>query len=119
VEFARILTEYISEQNHTAECAEGQEFHFMSCVTFVLPTPYVAHDLKEFAEVMRKISVDSIYFHTFEARMRLEREQNDFAAWFEDIGEPKLAEEVSRLDPYTMTLEGLRQKIIEAVSRYA
>jgi hypothetical protein len=118
-EFIRIFTEYISKGNRIAEYAERQEFHFMSCVTFVLPTPYVAHDLKEFVEVMRKISIDSIYFHTFEARMRLERKENDFAAWFEDIGKPELAEELSRLDPYTMTLEGLREKIIEVANRYA
>ena len=30
------------------------------------------------------------------------------------MGMEQLAREVSRLDPYTITLEGLREKIIEA-----
>jgi hypothetical protein len=50
--------------------------------------------------------------------MRLHNAENDFSRWFRDSGQIKLAEELSRLDPYTITLEGLREKIIKAVSRY-
>jgi hypothetical protein len=90
----------------------------MSCRTFVLPTPYQARNLKEFRDVLRKVSINSIYFHIFEARLRLERGDNDFSYWFEGIGQKELAEEISRLDPYTITLEGLRNKIIQQVSRH-
>jgi Family of unknown function (DUF5752) len=100
------------------ECQEGEEFHFMSCRTFVLPTPYQARDLREFRDVLQKVSISSIYFHIFEARLRLERGDNDFSAWFEGIGQKELAEEISRLDPYTITLEGLRKKIIQLVSQH-
>jgi hypothetical protein len=102
----------------SVECQEGEEFHFMSCRTFVLPTPYQARDLREFRDVLRKVSINSIYYHIFEARLRLERADNDFSNWFEGIGQKELAEEISRLDPYTITLEGLRKKIIQQVSRH-
>lgn len=119
LEFIRILEEYISKGSRIVDCPAGHEFYFMGCITFVLPTPYVAHNLKEFIEIVKEISINSLYFHIFEARMRLKRDDNDFTAWFKSIGEVELAKELSKLDPYTMTLEGLRKKIIKEVSKYA
>lgn len=117
--FLEILGPVVLEPNsRNTECQEGEEFHFMSCRTFILPTPYQAHDLKEFRDVLQKVSINSIYFHFFEARLRLERGDNDFSNWFGEIGQKELAEEISRLDPYTITLEGLRRKIIQRVSQY-
>ncbi|KPJ74126.1 hypothetical protein AMJ52_01825 [candidate division TA06 bacterium DG_78] len=117
-EFIKILETYLSRSGRIAECAEYHEFHFISCLTFILPTPYVAHSVKEFRGILSKISINSLYFHMFEARMRLERDENDFSAWFKSIGKNDLARTISKLDPYTITLEGLRKKIIETVSKY-
>ena len=44
---------------------EGEEFHFIKSVSFFLPTKYIAFDLKEFVEILRKITIDSIYYHIF------------------------------------------------------
>jgi len=95
-----------------------EEFHFMKSVSFVLPSGYSAIDLKEFADALSKITIDSIYFHIFEARLRLERGGNDFSNWIEDsLGDKKLADEISSLDPYTQTLENLRETLIRAIER--
>ncbi len=116
--FLFVLESYLKEPNaRNVECQEGEEFHFMSCRTFILPTRFVAHDLREFMEIVQKVSINSIYFHVFEAKLRLERGENDFSNWFEEIGENALAGELSRLDPYTVTLEGLRKTIVHLVSR--
>ncbi len=97
---------------------EDEEFHFIKTVSFVIPTDYVATDLKEFVEILKKITLDSIYFHIFEARLRLERKANDFSNWIEDsIGDKELADELSSLDPYTHTLEDLREAIIEIIQK--
>lgn len=117
--FLEILEPAVLAQTYrSVACQEGEQFHFMSCRIFVLPTPHRARDLREFRDVLQRVSIDSIYFHMFEARLRLERGDNDFSNWFEGIGQKQLAEEVSRLDPYTITLEGLRKKIVQQVSRY-
>lgn len=117
--FVEILESYKKEGNsRIIDCQEGQEFHFMSCRTFIFPTPYTAHDLNEFLEILQKISINSIYFHIFEARLRLERGENDFSEWFEAIGKGDLARELSQLDPYTITLEGLRRKILQLARKY-
>jgi hypothetical protein len=117
--FIEILENALLQENsRSRECPEGEEFHFLSCRTFILPTAYEARNLKEFLEILRKVSINSIYFHVFEARLRLERGENDFSNWLEGIGEKALAHEISRLDPYTVTLEGLRRNIIQQVSRH-
>lgn len=117
--FITILETHVAKGMAQADCPEGNEFHFMACLTFILPTPHVAHNVEEFVEVLDKVSVNSIYFHIFEARLRLQRDENDFSAWLNSIGQPELAKELIRLDPYTMTLEGLVQKIKKAVKKYA
>lgn len=92
---------------------EGEEFHFIKSTSFVLPTNYVANDLGEFAEILKKITIDSIYYHMFEARLRLERGTNDFSVWIEGaLGETDLARDIARLDPYTRTLDDLRKTLI-------
>lgn len=95
-----------------------EEFHFIKSVSFILPTNYAAYDLAEFAEVLKKITIDSIYFHIFEARLRLEKPTNDFSFWIENsLGDKKLANNISSFDPYTSTLEDLRKKIIRIIER--
>jgi len=117
--FIETLESYVREQNsRNTDCQEGEEFHFMSCRTFILPTSYEAQNLKEFREILKRVSISSIYFHVFEARLRLERGENDFSNWLEEIGQKKLAREISRLDPYTITLEGLRKNLIRRLSQY-
>lgn len=117
--YIEILETYSrGQQSRNGDCPDGQEFHFMSCRTFILPTPYKARNLEEFRDILKRISINSIYFHIFEARMRLERGNNDFSNWLADIGQPQLASEIARLDPYTMTLEGLRKELVQKVSRY-
>ena len=77
---------------------------------------YVAKDLKDFAEILEKVTLDSIYFHMFEARLRLDKETNDFSFWLEtSLLEGELAQRIKSLDPYTYTMQSLRKKIIEIV----
>jgi hypothetical protein len=117
--FISILESSFLEKNErSGDCQEGEEFHFMSCRTFILPTPYEARDLKEFREILHKIGINSIYYHVFEAKLHLDKGENDFSDWFEEIGEQQLAQDFNRLDPYTVTMEGLRKKIVHHVSRY-
>lgn len=93
-----------------------EEFYFIKSISFVFPTKYVAHDLDEFARALREVTIDSIYFHIFEARLRLEKQVNDFSNWIGPVvGDKELANKISRLDPYTHTLEDLRKRIIHLI----
>ncbi|MGE5197394.1 MAG: DUF5752 family protein [Deltaproteobacteria bacterium] len=97
---------------------QNDAFHFIKSVSFILPTNYVAYDLREFADALNKVTINSIYFHIFESRLRLERGTNDFSNWIENnIQDKKLAYEISRLDPYTYTMESLRKTVIEIIEK--
>lgn len=97
---------------------EGEEFYFIKSASFVLASNYVANDLKEFVRALKKVTMDSIYFHIFEARLRLEKTSNDFSYWIEfSVGDKALGDEISRLDPYTQTLEDLRKKLIKIIDK--
>jgi hypothetical protein len=98
--------------------SDGEEFHFIKSISFVIPTNYIVYDLREFKNTLDNITIDSIYFHIFEARLRLERKTNDFSNWIENsIGDRELAEDISKLDPYTHTLEELRKVIINIIEK--
>jgi len=45
--------------------------------------------------------------------LRLSREENDFSCWLRDLGYPEIAKEIAKLDPYTETLETIREKILK------
>ena len=96
----------------------GAEFHFIKSVSFIFPTNYVASDLKELAEILKKITIDSIYYHVFESRLRLEKGKNDISLWIEKvIGDKRLADKITQLDPYTFTLEALRKKLVNVIEK--
>jgi len=94
----------------------GYEFHFMKARSFVLKTGDTAGSLEEFLDIIKKIDNRSLYFHIFEARIRLERADNDFSYWLGmELGEDELARRITQIDPYTITLEGLRKKIVTLI----
>lgn len=96
----------------------GREFHFIKSVSFVLPTQYIVTDLLEFQAALDKVSTNCIYFHMFEARLRLEKQGNDFSRWIEDCcGDAELAAEIARLDPYTYAMDDLRRLLVRIVAK--
>ncbi len=115
--FLELLEGYLKGARHKvgAGCPEGEEFHFMSSRIFVVSTGYVANNVSEFKDILKTISIHAIYFHMFEAKLRLEKGDNDFSIWLRSAGKTKEAEQISRLDPYTFTLEGLRERLLKIV----
>lgn len=113
-----ILDAYCVSAERAAEAPRGEEFHFMSCQTFAFPTPHRASTLHEFRDALGKVSINSLYFHMFDARLRPELGMNDFSVWLRDNGYRALAEEINLLDPYSHTLEGLRKTLIKLVETY-
>jgi len=113
-----VVRDYISKNPDGRTARKGREFHFIKSISFIMPTSYVAHDLREFVEVLRQVSIDSLTYHIFEARLRLKKGVNDFAIWIEECLDDKdLAEKLAYLDPYNYTLEGLRSTIIQVIEK--
>jgi hypothetical protein len=116
--FVEILRSHLEGAERLPSVPLGHEFHFMASRTYVMKTPYVAHSVEEFRKNLEWVSINTLYFHIFEAKLRLEKGENDFSQWLRDLGKPVLADQIDRLDPYTYTLEGLRNKLIRLVEKY-
>jgi hypothetical protein len=113
-----IIEDYMAQDHYQREAVDGREFYFMKSVSVILPTSYIAHDLREFTEAVRQVSPASIYFHFFESRLRMGQESNDFAIWLEkSMEEPDLSQEVQGIDPYAYTLEGLRSSLVQTIEK--
>ena len=96
------------------ECRPEEAFHFCRSRSFVLPTGLVADDVDDFFRKVASISHASLYFHFFEARLRLGRRTSDFSRWLTDRGRPDLATAIDAIDPYAHTLDELRREIVKA-----
>ncbi|GAQ95535.1 mechanosensitive ion channel [Thermodesulfovibrio aggregans] len=114
-----IIEEYINNNPSDKNCEEGEEFHFIKSISVIMPTPYIAHDLREFVQILKFISPNSLFFHIYEAKLRVGKIANDFSLWLsESLGEEKLAEAIMSIDPYMHTIEGIRSQIISIVESY-
>ncbi len=117
-EIIKTIEDYIKDNPRTKlRFASPEEvFHFIKSISFILPTPHIARNLRDFINILKNISADSIYFHMFEARLRLDKETNDFSFWLgTSLMEVELAKKITSLDPYTYTMEDLRKKLIGIV----
>lgn len=112
-----IIEAYLEDRRELRAAPEGEELYLREAASFIVPTGLVAHDLAEFADCMERVGFGALTFHFFDARLRLERGENDFSEWLRALGEEKLATAVARLDPYTYTMEGLRREVVRLVRR--
>ncbi|MFC1522253.1 DUF5752 family protein [Elusimicrobiota bacterium] len=118
IALVKAVDKHIKAGGFARQAPPGRELHFMQAVRFSLPTPYVANNLEEFVECLKKVSASSLYLHIFEAKIRPPLGINDFSHWFEfGLGEKKLADEVSTLDPYSQTMETLRALIVKLAEK--
>lgn len=119
-EIVKTVADYLEAHPKSKQrfARDGEEFQFIKAVSFVFPTQYVARTIPEFVSALKSVSVDSIYFHMFEAKLRLEKGANDFSRWFEaSMNDPARAAAIARIDPYTRTLEDLRAVLISIAEK--
>ena len=112
-----VIEDYLATRRELRTAPPGEEFHFMDAVSFTLPTHHQARTLAEFAAGLRDVGYATIAYHLFEARLRVGAEDNDFSRWLEqELGEREVAAAIRRLDPYTHTMEGLRQRLLRLIA---
>ena len=116
--FIGLLDDHLGSAERIANAPRGEEFYFMASRIFVHPTSHVARTPKEFLDGLQRVSISSLYYHMFDAKLRLAKGENDFSSWFNDLGMKDLAGELRKLDPYTYTLEGLRKRLMVLVRKY-
>lgn len=111
-----IIESYLQKNPRAATRVAMEPFYLMASDLVVVPTPYVARNLEEFADGLRKVSIHAIYYHFIDARLRLKLNNNDFSVWLEtELDLAQAAERLIRIDIYTSTLEGVRRAILKVI----
>ena len=108
-ELLGLIDYYFDRVPKPKEAMPGDEFYFTETVTLIFPVGIRARNLAEFFAAIKYIEEDCIYYHFYEARIRLGRGNDDFSRWFEDtLGEKDLAGKIRAVDPLMYTVEQIR-----------
>lgn len=108
-----IIEEHLMNAVEIRKAPPGREFYFLRGTSIVNQIPFEVYTLNDFADTLNKVGMRSLYFHFFDARLRLGRKTNDFSNWIKDsLGEEEIAQKINALDPYFITMDQLKQKII-------
>jgi hypothetical protein len=113
-EIVNIIDEHLSQLQIIPRVIYGEPFHFMQSRIIEVRTDLEARNLTEFRKILATVDVSAVYYHNFEAILRLGRRMGDFALWIEEqLDLPELAKKISSLDFYMTSLESIRQRIIK------
>ncbi len=111
-----VIDYYLRDFTEPREAMAGDEFCFNETVTLIFPIGIRAKNLAEFLTAIKYIDAGSIYYHFYEARMRLGGGVDDFSRWIEDaFGKKELIAKIRSIDPFMHTIEGIRKHLEEAV----
>jgi len=112
-ELISVVDDHLSRTPIVPRVIFGEPFYFNQSRILEVPTGLEVQTLQEFRNALSEVDVSAIYFHMFEARHRLEREESDFSAWIrQGLGMPELAEKLRIINPYLGSLERLRSALL-------
>jgi trehalose synthase-fused probable maltokinase len=112
-ELVSVVDEHLRRLPVVPGIVSGEPFDFIQSRIVEVPTGIEVRTLPELREALLEIDPSALFFHLVEARLRLGRGRNDFAAWLElGLGLPALAARVQAVSPYTGSLEQARARLI-------
>lgn len=115
-ELLRVINDYIKDFPEPRCALSGDEFYFNETVTLTFPVGIKVRNLVEFLVALRNVDPSCIYFHFYEARVRLGRGIDDFSSWFGNTLKRKnLAKKIRTIDPFMHNIDGIRTHIIEII----
>jgi hypothetical protein len=118
-EIVTIISDHLSKLQIIPRVIYEEPFHFMQSRIISAPMGLQVHTLAEFREVLAAVDASVIYYHTFEAILRLGKPKGDFALWMEEqLGLPELGERISKIDPYRISLESVRSRILNHCDQF-
>ncbi|MBP1749721.1 MAG: hypothetical protein H6Q52_2260 [Deltaproteobacteria bacterium] len=96
----------------------GEEFYFNETITYVFPAGVWASNLAEFLMALKFVDDGSIYYHFYEARMRVPGGVDDFSQWIEQaLHKKELAERIRAIDPFMHDTSEIRAYITDIVMK--
>lgn len=114
----RLIVDYCDTWPHHADVPAFEPFYFSEGLEVTEPLGLRAFNLGEFRDCFAALNHSSLYYHLIFSRIRLQLRTNDFSEWLAGcLGLEDLARRVNRVDIYTDTLEGIRDKILHWVDK--
>ncbi len=112
----KVIDDYLERFPEPREVTPGNEFYFNEAIILVFPAGLKASNLAELFIAIRYIDAPSVYYHFYEAKMRLRSGIDDFSKWVEGgLGRRDLAAKIRSIDPLMHTLDGIREHVAEMV----
>jgi hypothetical protein len=119
-DFLRVIDGYLEVFPEPREAFPGDEFYFNETISLVVPLGIRVRNLSEFLVAVKYVNPGSIYYHFFEAKIRLSEGINDFSAWIaSSLDKKELSEKIRAIDPFMFNLEEIRNRIISLVEKEA
>ena len=114
-----IIQERLVEIDHIPWAPKKDQFHFLRSVTVVYDTGMVLNEPVDLCEKLPKMALGSVYYHFVESRRRTANREDDFTNWLVEFGEPvkPLIKSLHEIDFYFMSLQELKQKLINVSER--
>lgn len=117
-ELLSVIGNYIERFPEPREAMRGDEFYFNETITLIFPIGIRVKNLAEFLMAIKFVYAGSIYYHFYEARMRVGGGIDDFSKWIEESLDKKgLAERIRAIDPFMHNTEDIRGHISEQIER--
>lgn len=110
------IDDYLTLFPEPRDAMPGDDFYFNETVMLVFPAGVRARNLAEFLMAMKYVEGSSLYYHFYDARVRLGKQADDFSQWLEEgMEKPEVARTIRSIDPFMHSLETIRERIVEAV----
>jgi hypothetical protein len=114
-----IIEEYLWDLPFIPWARSGFEFHFCEASTVVIRSVISANTLQDFCQALNKVGLDSMYYHFFEARWRLETPMDDFSYWIEtNFDYPELVAAIRDMDIYFYNLGEIRATLLSLIHQH-
>lgn len=115
-----VIEERLDEVQTIPFAAKDHPFLFIRSKTIVFATPYQIQTPQEFAQLIPRLSTNSIFFHFIEAQRREPRYIDDFSNWLSNFGEEytNLIAALKDIDFFFLSLPELRQAIAFTFDNY-
>lgn len=97
----------------------GDPFDFLRAHIVALPLGVEVRSAGELAERLRTAPPETLYYHFFEDAFGRGRRHGSLVNWVvEELGNPPLAEAMTRINPYRLHLEYLRNDVLHVLGRF-
>jgi len=115
-----VMEEYLWDLPYITWVRPGYEFYFCEAATVVLRSRVTAQTLPEFCAAIGKVGLDSIYYHSIDARWRLRSiHLDDFSNWIKvSYGLPELVAAIQGIDISFYTLDEIRTTIVDLCTKH-